>query len=128
ALVQRIVEVKREPSRKRCSHLAIHRELRHRQDRDGAGRLFRPLRLDIEPTQGVDRVAEQLDANRFRRRRREESENAAPKPEFAGFADEIGPNESILDERLQKGVEIEIVSFSDADEAPKKFVGYGKSL
>src|SRR3954453_7239769 len=79
ALVNRIVEVEREAAGDGAARFLRDRELRHRIDGDGARRIVGALRLDVEPAQRLDRVAEQLDADGAGGVRREEIEDAAAK-------------------------------------------------
>ena len=128
ALVKRVVEVERQAARECLAHLAIDRELHHRQQRHRSGRLLGSLRLDVEPAQRIDRVADQLDANRLRRRRRKQIEDAATERELAGLADKIRPHESVLDQLLQQRMQIQLFALSQCDDASLKLLSQREAL
>src|SRR6185436_9505708 len=95
ALEMRIHEVFRQALREALPRLARDRKLRDRIDRDRARGILGTLGLDVEPAQRLDRVAEQLDAQRLRGVRRKDVEDAAAKRELAGLADEVRSHESV---------------------------------
>jgi hypothetical protein len=123
ALEERIHEVEREALGQLLPRLARDREVRHRQHVHRARRFLGALRLDVEPAQRVDGVAEELDAQRLRGVRREDVEDAAAEGQLARLADEIGAHEAVLHELLEQRAHVELVAFAQADDAPGEVAG-----
>src|SRR5258708_6037646 len=91
--------------------------MRHRKDRDRPGGVLASLRLDVEPPQRVDGVAEELDPNRMRRVWRKQVENASSKRKLPRLSDQVRPNKPVLDERLQQLAKLELGSFCQVDDS-----------
>ena len=109
-------EVEREPLRQARAEAAEpgpdlvgaalrEEELRRRQERELADGLHGPLVGRVEGTEAVDLVAEELDPDRQRRRRREHVDDAAPARELAAAGDledgGVAALEELREERVQ---------------------------
>ncbi len=86
--------------RSRPKRGACGKHVLKRNNRDLVDRFDRALRGGVVATQGFDRVADELDADRRRVAGGKDVDNAASHGEFAVFVGRILPREACIDEEL----------------------------
>ena len=103
-------------------------EVEERIDCERGDRVARALRVDLEVTDRLDRVAEELDAHWLLEVRREEVDDPAAEGEVADLADEVGPRVAVLHEALDECARVDLHARLEPDHTRRERVGRGNAV